>query len=94
MYVCLVFTHAHEYSWRPEEDIESLELGLQGVVCHLIWVLGAKVSFSARAVQFLTAELSVQPLRFFLLISHSLKLKIQLTYNKMYSLSFIESIHP
>lgn len=42
-------------------DVESpMEMGLQVVVSHLMWVLGAKLWSSAKAVHALTAKQSLQ----------------------------------
>lgn len=55
MSVCLLFVCGY---LRPGEVAESLKLGLQAVVSHLLWVLGSKPGFLQVQQMLLTAELS------------------------------------
>jgi hypothetical protein len=56
--VCHVCTGAHRGQKRPSNP---LELGLQALVSHPVWVLGSELGSSVRAIYALTHEPSLQP---------------------------------
>ena len=48
-----IHSNARMCSWRPKA-LDPMELGLQAVVSHLMWMLGIKLWSSARAVHTLS----------------------------------------
>lgn len=64
MYVCVsVWIYVHHMpvgAQGGQRVLGSLELELQVFVNHLIWILGTKPGFSARAVVFLNTEPPLQ----------------------------------
>jgi hypothetical protein len=48
--MCVCVCVCVQYPKRPEEGIDLLELQLQKLVTHLIWMLGAELGSSVRAV--------------------------------------------
>ena len=56
-----VYIHVCQCTQRAERTLESLELELQVLVCHLTWVLGAKFRSSGKAATLLSTVLSPTP---------------------------------
>jgi hypothetical protein len=64
-----LFVHMNASAHRAQRGESPLELGLQAVVSHLLWVLGLKCRTSGRAVcAFLTTGPSLQASSFVFLM--------------------------